>query len=192
MKDWQGVCKGMVTGMVLGGFIALPAQAQAEDAGIRVIQGGPAYFNMGLGAFNAAGVSPGVGKNNATLPEMDLEYQSGAKLFGIGSVYGIVANTDGGFMGYTGFYTDIAWHHWILTPVLAMGGYHQGRGKQLYGTFQFRLELSLDYQFANQSRFGLKIAHISNAFIKKQDPGEDEILLNYSMPISWGEHQQGG
>ena len=87
MKNWQGVCKGMVVGMVLGGFIALPAQAQAEDAGIRVIQGGPAYFNMGLGAFNAAGVSPGVGKNNATLPEVDLEYQSGAKLFGIGSVY---------------------------------------------------------------------------------------------------------
>lgn len=186
MKSTQGFWTGILGIAALGCVLASPAQANDEE--MHVIQGGPAYFNIGLGAFNAAGVSPGPGYTNATLPELNLEYQTAAKLFGVGAVYGLVANTNGGFMGYTGFYSDIAWDHWVLTPVLAMGGYHQGRGKYLDGTFQFRLELSLDYQFANQSRFGLKIAHISNAFIKKSDPGEDEIMLNYSMPLSFGDH----
>ncbi|MBU2853112.1 acyloxyacyl hydrolase [Acidithiobacillus ferriphilus] len=184
MKYKQGIWAGIVAGVVFGLWFASPERADA--AGLHVIQGGPAYFNVGLGAFNAAGVTPGLGSTNQTLPEIDLEYQTASKLFGVGALYGIVANTNGGFMGYTGFYSDIAWHHWVLTPTLAMGGYHQGRGKYLDGTFQFRLELSLDYQFANQSRFGLKIAHISNAYTKKTDPGEDEILLNYSIPVSFG------
>ncbi|MEB8520340.1 acyloxyacyl hydrolase, partial [Acidithiobacillus ferriphilus] len=71
---------------------------------------------------------------------------------------------------------------------LGMGGYNQGRGKYLDGTFQFRLELSLAYQFANQSRLGIKIAHISNAYIANEDPGEDDVLLTYALPLSFGDH----
>ncbi|MBU2844979.1 acyloxyacyl hydrolase, partial [Acidithiobacillus ferriphilus] len=52
----------------------------------------------------------------------------------------------------------------------------------------FQHPLSLDYQFTDQSLFGVKIAHISNAYIKNRDPGENEILLNYSMPLSFGDH----
>ena len=174
----------------VGALILMVAgQAWAMGEGLHVIQGGPAYFNVGVGAFNAAGVVPGPGhRGNATLPEIDLEYQTAAKLFGVGALYGIVANTDGGFMGYTGFYSDVAWDHWVLTPVLGMGGYNQGRGKYLDGTFQFRLELSLAYQLADQSRLGIKIAHISNAYIANEDPGEDEVLLTYALPLSFGDH----
>lgn len=180
---------GMMGGAALGLLVAAPALAQAGDGGVHVIQGGPAYFSAGIGAFNAAGVQPGPGhRGNATLPELNLEYQSASKLFGIGALWGLVANTDGGFMGYTGIYSDVAWNHWVLTPVLGFGGYHQGRGKYLDGVFQFRLELSLDYQFADQSRLGVKIAHISNAYIVQEDPGEDEIMLNYSIPLSFGDH----
>jgi len=169
--------------LALSILIASPAVA---DDGVHVIQGGPAYFSAGLGAFNAAGVRPSMDNGfNPTLPEIDLEYQSAAKLFGVGALWGLVANTDGGFMGYTGFYSDIAWHHWVLTPVLGMGGYNQGRGKYLGSTFQFRLELGMTYQFANQSRLGLKIAHISNAKIHQEDPGEDEILVTYAVPLSF-------
>ncbi|MHB1494316.1 MAG: acyloxyacyl hydrolase [Acidithiobacillus sp.] len=187
MKQGNGIWAGMLGVTVLGLLVASPAQADGE--GLHVIQGGPAYFNAGIGAFNAAGVEPGPGhRGNATLPEIDLEYQSASKLFGIGALWGIVANTNGGFMGYTGLYSDVAWDHWVLTPVLGMGGYNQGRGKYLDGVFQFRLELSLAYQFADQSRLGLKIAHISNAYIAQEDPGEDEVMLNYSIPLSFGDH----
>lgn len=186
MKYKHGFWAGIFSRAVIGLSLASPMQADSED--LHVIQGGPAYFDIGLGAFNAAGVSPGRGYTNDTLPELDLEYQTASKLFGVGALYGIIANTRGGFMGYTGFYSDIACDHWVLTPVLAMGGYNQRNGKYLDGTFQFRLELSLDYQFTDQSLFGVKIAHISNAYIKNSDPGENEILLNYSMPLSFGDH----
>ncbi|MDD5377740.1 MAG: acyloxyacyl hydrolase [Acidithiobacillus sp.] len=187
MKDGNGILARILGVTALGLLAAGPARA--GDAGLHVIQGGPAYFNAGIGAFNAAGVEPGPGhRGNATLPEIDLEYQSASKLFGIGALWGVVANTNGGFMGYTGFYSDIAWDHWVLTPVLGMGGYNQGRGKYLDGTFQFRLELSLAYQFADQSRLGIKIAHISNAYIANEDPGEDEVLLTYAIPLSFGDH----
>ncbi|MBU2828501.1 MAG: acyloxyacyl hydrolase [Acidithiobacillus ferriphilus] len=183
MRVWVGIMGSAALGVLVTG------SAQAGDTGLHVIQGGPAYFSAGIGAFNAAGVKPGPGhRGNATLPELDLEYQSASKLFGIGALWGIVANTNGGFMGYTGLYSDVAWNHWVLTPVLGIGGYNRGRGKYLDGVFQFRLELSLAYQFANQSRFGLKIAHISNAYIAQEDPGEDEIMLDYSIPLSFGDH----
>ena len=183
MKNGKGILAGVLCLLAAG-----PAWAE-EKTGLHVIQGGPAYFNAGIGAFNAAGVEPGPGhRGNATLPEIDLEYQSASKLFGIGALWGIVANTNGGFMGYTGFYSDVAWDHWVLTPVLGMGGYNQGRGKYLDGTFQFRLELSLAYQLADQSRLGIKIAHISNAYIANEDPGEDEVLLTYALPLSFGDH----
>ncbi|WP_258367659.1 acyloxyacyl hydrolase [Acidithiobacillus ferrooxidans] len=47
------------------------------------------------------------------------------------------------------------------------------------------MELGMAYQFANQSRLGLKIAHISNAKIHQEDPGEDEILVTYAVPLSF-------
>lgn len=171
---------------VMGLGFLLAGSAHADD-GLHVIQGGPAYFSAGLGVFNAVGVRDANGYD-AKLPEVDLEYQSASKLFGIGALWGIVANTNGGFMGYTGFYSDIAWDRWVLTPVLGFGGYNQGRGKDLGSTFQFRLELGLAYQFADQSRLGIKIAHISNAKIVPQDPGENEVLVTYAIPLSFGDH----
>jgi hypothetical protein len=187
MKQGNGIWAGMLGVTALGLLVASLAQADGE--GLHVNQGGPAYFSAGIGAFNATGVKPSPGHGgNPTLPEIDLEYQSASKLFGIGALWGIVANTNGGFMGYTGLYSDVAWDHWVLTPVFGMGGYNQGRGKYLGSIFQFRLELGLAYQFADQSRLGIKIAHISNAKIVEEDPGENEVLLTYAIPLSFGDH----
>ncbi len=163
----------------------LVTTAQAE--GIHVITGGPAYLSAGLGVFNGVGIHPEEGPN-PRVPEINLEYQSASKLFGIGSAWGLMANTRGGFMGYGGFYSDIAWDRWVLTPMLGFGGYDAGQGKQLGSIFEFRLELGLAYQFQNGGRLGLKIAHISNAYIVPQDPGENEALITYSFPLSFGDH----
>lgn len=174
--------------MVLAGAgmgLALAA-GTASAQGLHVIQKGPAYFSAGLGIFNGVGIHPVTGPN-PRIPELNVEYQSASKLFGIGALWGLVANTDGGFMGYTGFYSDIAWRHWVLTPVLGFGGYDAGDGKDLGSTFEFRLELGLAYQFADRSRLGFKIAHISNARIVSQDPGENEALITYSFPLSFGD-----
>lgn len=73
----------------------------ADAEGIHVKQGA-GYFSAGTGAFNAAGVKPNPGHGgNPILLEFDVEYQSAAKLSGVRFFWGIVANTDGGLMGYT-------------------------------------------------------------------------------------------
>jgi len=174
------------TGLIALAMLAAAPAASAE--GLHVIQGGPAYLSTGIGVFNGVGIHPETGPN-PRVPEINVEYQSGSKLFGIGAVWGLMANTRGGFMGYTGFYSDIAWDRWVLTPVLGFGGYDAGaNGKDLGSIFEFRLELGLAYQFANGGRLGLKIAHISNAYIVPQDPGENEALVTYSFPLSFGDH----
>jgi hypothetical protein len=85
--------------------------------------------------------------------------------------------------GYAGLYGDLALGRFILTPLAAVGGYHQGRSEDLGGTFQFRLSADLSYQFDNQSRLGVQFAHISNAGISSTNPGENELLLTYGIPL---------
>jgi hypothetical protein len=65
----------------------------------------------------------------------------------------------------------------------AVGGYHRGGSEDLGSTFQFRLSADLSYQFDNQSRLGLQFAHISNAGIIRTNPGENELLLTYAIPL---------
>lgn len=174
--------------MLFAGAAMLAFAPFASAEGLHVIQGGPAYLSAGVGVFNGVGIHP-ISGPNPRVPEINVEYQSASKLFGIGAAWGLMANTRGGFMGYTGFYSDIAWDRWVLTPVLGFGGYDAGKnGKDLGSTFEFRLELGLAYQFANGGRLGVKIAHISNAYIVNQDPGENEALVTYSFPLSFGDH----
>jgi hypothetical protein len=65
----------------------------------------------------------------------------------------------------------------------AVGGYHQGGSEDLGSIFQFRLSADLSYQFDNQSRLGVQFAHISNAGIRRVNPGENELLLTYGLPL---------
>jgi hypothetical protein len=70
-----------------------------------------------------------------------------------------------------------------VTPLLAIGGYGEGSSKDLGGVFQFRQSLDLAYRFANGHRLGIRVAHISNGSIHDSNPGEEELLLTYSLPV---------
>ncbi|MEZ4598348.1 MAG: acyloxyacyl hydrolase [Syntrophotaleaceae bacterium] len=134
------------------------------------------YLDVGVGLFNVVNSHDSAGAGH-------LQLRLGPKAWFIGPTVGFLANLDGGYYGYGGIYGDFAWRSLILTPVLAAGGYEDGDGKDLGGTFQFRLSLHLAYQFDNLSRLGIQIAHISNANIHDYNPGEEEIYLNYSWPF---------
>jgi len=114
---------------------------------------GAPYLSAGVGVFNLVGAVDDGGYNH-TPAEFDAEYQSGFRLYGIGYVLGLLANTDGGVDGYGGLYADIALTpHWILTPEAAVSGYSQGNSKDMGSTFLFRVELALAYQMDNP-KFG--------------------------------------
>ena len=112
-----------------------------------------------------------------------VEYRFGRKAFVLGLALGLMANTDGGLFGYVGAYIDQSYRKIYVTPQLAIGGYGEGSSKDLGGVFQFRESLDLAYRFDNGHRLGIRVAHISNGSIHDNNPGEEELLLTYSVPV---------
>lgn len=150
---------------------------------LSLMPSGAPYLSAGLGIFNMVGAVNDDGYNR-TPAELNLEYQSGTRLYGIGYLLGLLANTDGGIDGYGGVYANVLLSpHWILTPEAGIGGYRQGQSKNMGSTFLFRLELGLAYQLAAGQRLGVKIAHLSNGDLYTRNPGENEILVTYSVAL---------
>ncbi len=165
-----------------GSFILLLSLAPTAQA-VQIMGNSAPYVSIGAGAFNLVGAVNAYGYNH-TPAEINAEYQSGNKVYGIGFAWGLLANSDGGVYGYGGLYTNITLTpHWILTPLAGLGGYDQGSSKNMGSTFLFRLELGLAYQLDNGSRWGLKIAHLSNGDLYARNPGENEVLLTYAFPL---------
>jgi lipid A 3-O-deacylase len=48
---------------------------------------------------------------------------------------------------------------------------------------EFRSGVDLAYKFADLSRLGVSFQHTSNAGIGKSNPGEQEVLLVYQLPM---------
>ncbi|MFA7496973.1 MAG: acyloxyacyl hydrolase [Acidithiobacillus sp.] len=166
---------------ILCGFTLFLAASSAWA--VTLMPSGTPYLSAGVGVFNLVGAVDDDGYNH-TPAELNVEYQSGFRFYGIGYMLGVLANTDGGVDGYGGVYADLALTpHWILTPEAAVSGYSQGNSKKMGSTFLFRLELGLAYQMDNGGRLGLKIAHLSNADIYPRNPGENEFLVTYSFPL---------
>jgi hypothetical protein len=65
-----------------------------------------------------------------------------------------------------------------------VGAYHEGNGKDLGGTLEFRSGLELAYRFDDRSRLGLEISHRSNASIYEDNPGEETLMVFYHLPLT--------
>jgi hypothetical protein len=161
----------------------MASAARAEGAGTTalarlgplVVHGNEAdNLLLGAGVFDLRGNPSGSGT---------AEYRFGRKVFVVGLTLGLMANTDGGLFGYVGAYGDLSYKRLYITPQLAMGGYGEGSGQDLGGVFQFRQSIDLAYRFDNGHRLGIRAAHISNAGIHNINPGEEELLLTYSLPV---------
>ncbi|ABA57508.1 hypothetical protein Noc_1000 [Nitrosococcus oceani ATCC 19707] len=176
-------CSKKIIGTILA-FLAWGHIALAEDSqsaafslgDIEFLADEPSYLDFGAGAFNFSDDPTAAGY---------IEYRYGKKLSFIGPVMGIMANTDGGVFGYGGFYADLKYRRLIVTPLATVGGYHQGGSKDLGGIFQFRTAITFAYQFDGDSRLGVRLSHISNAGLHDDNPGENEILLTYSLPLAF-------
>jgi hypothetical protein len=153
---------------------AEPASVYHRSGNWQVYGNGPHYLDLGLGISDATDENSGAAR---------IEARFGRKLFFVGPALGLLTNTDGGYFGYGALYADIAYKKWIITPLWGAGGYEEGDGADLGGTFQFRSSLTLSYQFDNLSRLGFQAAHISNADLHDRNPGEQDYLLTFSVPF---------
>lgn len=163
--------------------VANPAFAQSASeplmlGPVQVLGNEPSYLDFAAGAFNIQ-----ENKNSSASAMGRIEFRYGKKLWYIGPALGILANTQGGIYGYGGFYGDFKYNRIVVTPLAGLGGYRRAGSEDLGGVFQFRLSLSVAYEFRDSSRLGLQIAHISNANIHEKNPSENELLLTYAIPI---------
>jgi hypothetical protein len=190
-RDWSlSVVHGLIAGTMRHllalamGVLAITSSAVRADEptttafahlGPVVVHGNEAdNLLLGAGAFDLRHHPSAAGT---------VEYRFGRKVFVVGLTLGLVANTDGGLLGYVGAYGDLSYKKLYVTPQLAMGGYHQGGSQDLGGVFQFRESLDIAWRFDNGHRLGIRAAHISNASIYAINPGEEELLLIYSVPL---------
>ena len=97
---------------------------------------------------------------------------------------GASVTSDGGAYGYFGFGFDINFGpNWVLTPNGAAGVFERGSGTRLGSWWEFRTGAELDYRMANRSRLGLAFHHMSNAGLTKYNPGEESLVLIYTIPL---------
>lgn len=161
--------------VLIGVFMAsvIPARGWAAEDGPNILQ-------LGVGGFDLVGEDDdGVEKNRSAAGLVELRF--GDRLFHIGPALGVLANVDGGVYGYGGLYADLSLGNFIITPLGAVGAYHQGDSKDLGGVLEFRASITVAYAFANGSRLGIQVGHISNAYLHNRNPGEEDAFLTYAL-----------
>lgn len=173
----------VASALILGGAVARPAAAQSQDLMIgraRLIMNEPSYLEFGAGAFNldGHGCAPASAAGS-------LEYRYGRKLFWVGPALGLLTTTRGSVLGYAGLYSDIKIAPFVITPFAGIGGYHRDTDLALGDSFVVRLSLAASYQFDDFSLIGVKFAHLSNAGTDRRDPGENEALVTYTIPLAY-------
>ena len=163
--------------LVLGGALAPPAAAQVSFGS----PGDPARLALGAGVFD---ISPSSSHKDArTAGEFRGEYRFPDMVWILAPFVGASVTTDGAAYGYFGFGFDVNFGpDWVLTPNGAAGIFERGSGTNLGSWWEFRTGAELAYRFANQSRLGVAVHHTSNAGLTKRNPGEQSVLVMYSIP----------
>jgi lipid A 3-O-deacylase len=152
---------------------AAPAKA-APAAPVR--SDDPAFVSIGAGAYDVL--------HSNTAGELRGEYRFSQKLWIFKPFLGMEGTTKRAFYGYGGFLVDIyLGNRWVIMPNAAFGYYDNGAGKDLGSHAEFRTGAEFAYRFDDRSRLGFTFHHISNAGIGKRNPGEEEMLIVFSLPF---------
>lgn len=168
------------SGRIIGlfGGIAVLALAPAARADGISLGNDPMMVELGAGGYDVL--------HNYTAGMFRGELRFGPKLWVLTPILGGEVTTEGSLYGYGGFALDLhLGDHWVLAPNEAVGAWSRGSSsaKELGATIEFRSGAELDYQFGDSSRLGFSFHHISNAGIGKHNPGEEEALALYSIPL---------
>jgi hypothetical protein len=192
--DLEGYRVGLETGFraaraaTVAVVALLVAGATMPQAAAQIALGTPATdsprVEFGVGAFDITPSSHH--KDSRTAAEFRGEYHFGDLLWAISPFIGVSGTSDGAFYGYGGFGIDIDFGpHVVLTPNVAAGYFERGSGTNLGSWWEFRSGAELAWRFANESRLGVAVTHTSNAGLTRLNPGEQSIVLTYSVPLNW-------
>ena len=177
-----GLC---VSILAAGAGPAARAQSSPASDGLRlgplsIMTQAPTLVDLGTGVYDLIGNA----HRNET-GAVDAELRLGQRWAGIGPAMGTIVDLKGGGMVYVGLDSDLALGPVVVTPLIGLGAWWQGGGndENLGGTFEFRLSLAASYVFDNGSRLGIRFGHISNADLHQRNPGENDLMVTYGMPL---------
>lgn len=113
------------------------------------------------------------------------DYRFKDQFNGLRPTVGLFATTDGALYAYGGAYWDLPLNTapFVITPGLAVGGYHSGSDKDLGHGIEFRSTLEISYEMNGGDRLGVAISHLSNASIGDSNPGVETLQLVYQYPM---------
>ena len=135
----------------------------------------PNFITIGAGGFDV--------NDNETAGQFEVQVRLNTRLRIFKPQVGMFFTTAAGFYAYLGIMADIfLGNSFAISPSFAAGVNHEGEGKELGGSLEFRSAIELAYRFEDRSRLGIQVGHLSNAGIYAENPGTEFAILNYSVP----------
>ena len=135
----------------------------------------PDYITWGAGGFDI--------NDDETAGQFEVQARLNTSLWIFKPQVGMFVTSKSGAYAYVGLLVDaFVRDRFVVSPSFSIGASHEGEGKQLGGTLQFRSAVEFAYCFDDRSRFGLQIGHLSNAGIYSDNPGTEFAILNFSVP----------
>ncbi len=114
--------------------------------------------------------------------QFQVEYQWSASWHGIQPIAGFMVTEKGStYFCFGAAYDIFLGKYFVLTPSFAPGLYLKNGGKELGYPLEFRSSIALAGIFRNCHRLGLQFYHISNAKLGFKNPGEESLVLFYSI-----------
>ena len=139
----------------------------------------PSLFTIGVGAFDIF--------DDETTAEFRLEYifPERQKIGIFTPFIGFSGTANSGSYFYSGLGLDLFFgNNFVVTPNFGAGLYGNGDGKDLGNPLEFRSGMTFSVRLSDYSRLGITFHHISNAGLNERNPGEESILVLYSVPIT--------
>jgi hypothetical protein len=167
-----GFARHVLSGLF--GFVVAFGGTAAAQAGEMA---DPALLAFSVGAFDVT--------DDDTAGEARLEYRSDYKLWVFKPFAGVMATSNSAAYGYAGLLADLPLGDRLVATVsFAPGLFHDGNGKDLGHTIEFRSQIELSYRFDNAARLGVSVSHMSNAGLDDHNPGAESVMVTYAMPVA--------
>ncbi len=146
----------------------------------------PALVSLGVGGTDV------LNQQARAAGDFRMEYRSGLSLlpffenyFKIKPWAGLEVTTRTSIWGGGGILVEIPiGDHWVLTPNFGAGAYEKGRGKDIGSVAEFRSTFEGGYVFDNGTRLVASFGHTSNAGLTKHNPGTEQAMISFQIPIS--------
>jgi len=160
-----------ISPILIGIFLTLTSLGSGDDC-CR-----PSLLSLGVGTFDTL-------RPKERMLQFQAEYQWSASWHGVQPIAGLMVTEKGSIYVCAGACYDIyLGKYLVLTPSFAPGIYFKNGGKDLGYPLEFRSSIALSAEFGNCHRLGVQFYHISNASVGYKNPGEESLVVFYSIAI---------